>query len=71
MENKNSNPPRKPAFAKGERLKHTSNDVGIATGETTYEKGSERTKIILKGGSSITDYSIKFKHATVEDKGKS
>jgi hypothetical protein len=66
-----SKPPPKPAFAKGDRLKHASNDVGIATGEATYEKGQERSKIILKGGASITDYAGKFKHATAKDKEKS
>ena len=49
-------------FAKGDYLIHVSGVVGITTGDAIFEPKSpmEKTKIILKSGHPMVDYSIKF-----------
>jgi len=49
-------------FAKGDYLIHVSGMVGITTGEVIYESKNplEKTKIMLKSGHPLIDYSMKF-----------
>ena len=49
-------------FSKGDYLIHVSGVVGITTGEVIYEPKNpvEKTKIILKSGHPMVDYSMKF-----------
>ena len=50
------------SFSKGDYLIHVSGVVGITTGEVIYEPKNpvEKTKIMLKNGHPIVDYSMKF-----------
>jgi hypothetical protein len=50
------------SFAKGDYLVHVSGVVGITTGEVIYEPKNpvEKTKIVLKSGHPLVDYSMKF-----------
>jgi hypothetical protein len=50
------------SFSKGDYLVHVSGVVGITTGEVIYEPKNpvEKTKIMLKSGHPLVDYSIKF-----------
>ena len=50
------------SFSKGDYLIHVSGVVGITNGEVIYEPKNpvEKTKIILKSGHPMVDYSMKF-----------
>jgi hypothetical protein len=50
------------SFAKGDYLVHVSGVVGITTGEVIYDPKNpvEKTKIMLKSGHPLIDYSMKF-----------
>jgi hypothetical protein len=50
------------SFSKGDYLIHVSGVVGITTGEVILEPRNpvEKTKIILKSGDPLVDYSMKF-----------
>ena len=50
------------SFVKGDYLIHVSRAVGITNGEAIYDANNpvEKTKIILKNGHPLIDYSVKF-----------
>jgi hypothetical protein len=60
--NKSSFNDRGRSFSKGDYLIHVSGVVGITDGEIIYEPKNplEKTKIILKNGVPLVDYSMKF-----------
>ena len=60
--NKSSFNDRGRSFSKGDYLIHVSGVVGITDGEVIYEIKNplEKTKIILKNGIPLVDYSMKF-----------
>jgi hypothetical protein len=50
------------SFTEGDYLIHVSGVVGKATGEIIYESRNpiEKTRIILRNGLPLLDYSLKF-----------
>jgi hypothetical protein len=62
MNKKSSFVDRGRSFSKGDCLVHVSGVVGITTGEVIYEPKNpvEKTKIVLKSGHPLVDYSMKF-----------
>lgn len=50
------------SFAEGDYLIHVSGAIGKATGEVIYEPRNpiEKTRIILRDGLPLLDYSMKF-----------
>ena len=62
MNAKSSFTDRGRSFARGDYLVHVSGVVGITTGEVIYEPKNpvEKTKIMLKSGHPLVDYSMKF-----------
>jgi hypothetical protein len=62
MNKKSSFADRGRSFSNGDYLIHVSGVVGITTGEVIYEPKNpvEKTKIILKSGHPMVDYSMKF-----------
>jgi hypothetical protein len=50
------------SFSNGDYLIHVSGVVGVTSGEVIYEPKSplEKTKIVLKSGHPLIDYSVKF-----------
>jgi hypothetical protein len=62
MNTKSSLNDRGRSFSKGDYLIHVSGVVGITTGEVIYEPKNpvEKTKITLKSGHPLVDYSMKF-----------
>jgi hypothetical protein len=57
------------SFSKGDFLIHVSGVVGITTCEVIYEPKNpvEKTKIVLKSGYPLVDYSMKFCIASVAE----
>jgi hypothetical protein len=66
MNKKTSFTDRGRSFSKGDYLVHVSGVVGITTGEVIYEPKNpvEKTRIILKSGHPMVDYSMKFSIAS-------
>jgi len=60
---------RERSFAEGEYLIHVSGVIGKATGEVIYEPRNpvEKTRIILRNGLPLLDYSMKFCVASETD----
>jgi hypothetical protein len=50
------------SFGKGDYLIHVSGVVGKATGEVVYEPKNpiEKTRVVLRNGLPLLDYSLKF-----------
>ena len=72
MNTKSSLADRGRSFSKGDYLIHVSEVVGITTGEVIYEPKNpvEKTKITLKSGHPLVDYSMKFCIASEAERSK-